>query len=208
MWTAKYSEQELIANASKGDLDAFNQLVLEHQDSAYQYALALAKDPDMADDITQESFIKAFQNISRFRNGSFRGWVLKIVANTIRDHWRRTKRHPTLALVPEGVDGEELGTPAWMVDPANSVEDTVQGKENCHYLKQTLDELPSIYREVIVLIDAHELDYIEVGQILQVPIGTVKSRLARARIQLREKLTGDSSYSWRGNGTLLLASCI
>ncbi len=198
MTTAQISEQVLAANASNGDLEAFNQLVLCYQDVAYRYASALADDPNSAEDITQESFIKAFQNMSGFRGGSFRAWLLKIVANTSRDQWRWTKRHPTTPLFPQGEDGEEVESPAWLADPAASVESTVQGNEESRHLYRMLDELPAPYRRVITLIDVYELDYTEAAQILQVPLGTVKSRLARARMQMKDKLQGNlnMTLSW------------
>ncbi len=88
------SEELLIKQASQGDLDAFNQLVLRHQDMIYRHALALLGDPDSADDAAQESFIKAFQGLGGFRGGSFRGWLLQIATNSAYDILRRFKRHP------------------------------------------------------------------------------------------------------------------
>ena len=198
MVTAQISEQTLVANASKGDMEAFNQLVLNYQDIVYRYANNLAEDPDSAEDITQESFIKAFQNIGGYRGGSFRAWLLKIVANTSRDQWRRIKRHPSVALFPEGEYGDEIESPAWLADPTTSVESTVQGNEESRRLYRLLDELPASYRSVITLIDLYELDYTEAAQILHIPLGTVKSRLARARMQMKDKLQGalNMSLSW------------
>ena len=190
------SEQMLIASASNGDLEAFNQLVLNYQDVVYRYANALANDSDSAEDTTQESFIKAFQNIIRFRGGSFRGWLLKIVTNTSRDQFRRTKRHPMDPLFPEDEDGEAIESPAWLADPTASVDAKVQGNEETHHLYRMLDELPDSYRRVITLIDLYELDYTEAAQILHILLGTVKSRLARARMQMKEKLKGTIHISF------------
>lgn len=198
MVTAQFSEQTLVADASKGDVEAFNQLVLNYQDIAYRYANNLVDDPDSAEDIVQESFIKAFQNIGGFRGGSFRAWLLKIVANTSRDQWRRIKRHPSVALFPEGEYGDEIESPAWLADPTTSVESTVQGNEESRRLYRLLDELPVSYRSVITLIDLYELDYTEAAQILHIPLGTVKSRLARARMQMKDKLPGPLNMSLLG----------
>lgn len=198
MLPTRSSEQALVANASKGDLDAFNQLVLSYQDIAYRYASALADDPDSAEDITQESFIKAFQNISGFRGGSFRAWLLKIVTNTSHDWSRRIRRHPVSPLFPEDKDGDEIESSVWLADPGASVEATLQQKEESRRLYCVLNELPVAYRSVITLIDLYELDYSEVAQILHIPLGTVKSRLARARMQMKDKLQGTlhMSLSW------------
>jgi RNA polymerase sigma-70 factor (ECF subfamily) len=198
MMTTQSSEPILIASASNGDLDAFNQLVLNYQHIAYRHASALVDDPDLAEDVTQESFIKAFQNIRSFRGGSFRVWLLKIVTNTCRDQWRRMMRHPTIALFPDNKDGEEIESPIWLVDRNASVETAVQRNEESYQLYQLLGELPAAYRSVITLVDVYELDYREAAVILNVPLGTVKSRLARGRMQMQDKMraTLNMSLSW------------
>ena len=177
-------EENMISLASKGDLDAFNELVLAHQDLAYHHAYALLGDPALAEDVAQDSFIRAFQNITGFRGGSFRAWILKIVTNAAYDVLRRSKRHPMQSLFPEDEHGEEIESPAWLADPTTSVEKVVEQAEFSIDLSRLVDELPEVYRTVLMLIDIYELDYAEATQALQVPIGTVKSRLARARLRL------------------------
>ena len=198
MMTAQLSEQALIVSASSGDLDSFNQLVLSYQNIAFRYANSLVEDPASAEDITQESFIKAFQHIKTFHGSSFRAWLLTIVKNAAHDKRRWNSRHITVSLFPEDKDGEEIESPAWIIDPNASVESTVQRGEESRRLYRILDELPIPYRNVITLIDVYDLDYTEAAQILQVPLGTVKSRLARARMQMKNKLQGDLnlSLSW------------
>ena len=185
-----YTESELVALASKGDLDAFNRLVLNYQNMAYNHAYALVGDPDKADDIAQESFIKVFRNISRFRGGSFRSWLLRIVTNTSYDLFRRFRAHPEQSLSPLDANNEEM-EPTWLADPALSVEMAVEYNEEVKRLYQTLDVLPTAYRSVITLIDLYEFEYEEAARILRVPLGTIKSRLARARIRIKEKLHED-----------------
>ena len=184
----QYSEEMLIITASKGDLDAFNELVLAYQNVAYYHAYALLRDPALAEDATQDSFIRAFQNIAGFRGGSFRAWILKIVTNAAYDMLRRSKRHPTQSLYPEDEYGEEIETPAWLADTTTSVQDTVEQSEFSRDLYRLIDELPAVYRTVLTLVDLHELDYAEVADALKIPLGTVKSRLARARYKISEKL--------------------
>lgn len=186
----KDTEEMRVRQAVQGDLEAFNQLVLDHQDMAYHHALALIGDPASAEDAVQESFIKAFQSLSGFRGGSFRAWLLRIVTNSVYDMLRRSQRRPTQPLYPEDEDGEELESAPWLVDPNASVEGSVERSEKAKHIYQLLDELPEVYRNVITLIDLYELEYTEAAQALKVPIGTVKSRLARARMQMKEKLTG------------------
>lgn len=182
------AEEAFIENASNGDLEAFNQLVLIYQNIAYNHARALLGDPVSAEDATQESFIKAFQNLSDFRGGSFRAWLLKIVTNSAYDILRRSHRHPTEPLFPEDDHGEEIESPVWLTDPSASVQEKVEEKEFSHDIYTTLDELPDVYRSVLTLIDVYELDYTEAAHILQVPLGTIKSRLARARSQMKKRL--------------------
>lgn len=189
------TERMLIERASAGELEAFNQLVLMYQTLAYNHAHALLGDADLSEDATQESFIKAFDNMGGFRGGSFRAWLLRIVTNSAYDLLRRTRRHPTQPLFPEDESGEEIDAPRWLADPGAAVEQIVERNEKAKRLYELLDELPDVYRSVLTLIDIHELDYVEVARILNVPLGTVKSRLARARLQLRERLEGDSRYS-------------
>ena len=200
------AEELWIEKAAQGDLEAFNQLVLMYQDMAYNHAYALLGDPDLSEDAAQESFIKAFQNIGSLRGGSLRSWLLKIVTNSAYDLLRRSHRRPTQPLFPMDEDGEEIESPAWIADPNASVQETVEQKEDTQHVYKLLDELPPVYRSVITLIDIDELDYTEAARILNVPLGTVKSRLARARLQMKEKLSKESARPGRIDaGDLCLA---
>ncbi len=181
-------EELWIGSASNDDLDAFNQLVLKHQDAAYHHALVMLNDEWLAQEVTQDSFLKAFQNIRGFRGGSFRAWLMRIVTNTAYDWLRQSARRPTQPLFPKDEHGEEMETPFWIADPNSLVEDAVEQNEDHEFLYRNLNQLPSIYLDVITLIDIQGFDYLEAAQALNVPVGTVKSRLARARIQMRDKL--------------------
>lgn len=198
--TSSQDEQTLVTLAAQGDLDAFNQLVLTYQNMAYHHAFSLLGDSDQAEDATQESFIKAFQAINGFRGGSFRGWLLRIVTNSTYDMLRRSRRHPTQPLFPVDDEGEEVESAAWLADPNTSVQSTVEQNELSKDIYRVLDELPDAYRSVLTLIDVHDLDYTEAAQALKIPIGTVKSRLARARLQMQEKLRGNLNYGNRSVG--------
>ena len=188
------AESVLIQKAAAGDLEAFNQLVLMYQNVAYHHAYALLGDPDLSSDAAQESFIKAFQNIASVRGGSFKAWLLKIVTNSAYDLLRRSRRHPSQPLFPEDEEGEEIESPAWLADPAPSVSAIVEHQEEAERLYELIDELPDVYRSVLTLVDIHEMDYTEAARILGVPLGTIKSRLARARLQLKERLQSDLRY--------------
>jgi RNA polymerase sigma-70 factor (ECF subfamily) len=200
------NEEILVKQAVNGDLDAFNKLVLAHQDRAYNHALALLGDPALAEDATQESFIKAFQSINAFRGGSLRGWLLKIVTNSAYDILRRSQRHPLQPLFPDDENGEEVESPAWLADPESSVQVSVEQNELSEEIYKAIDSLPEAYRSVLTLIDLHELDYVEAAQALKVPLGTVKSRLARARLQMKEKLLRNTAVCGKvGTADLCMA---
>lgn len=196
------TEDELVARATAGDLHAFNQLILLYQDLAYNHAYALVGDPDIADDMAQESFIKAFHNINRFRGGSFRSWLLKIVTNTSFDLLRRLGGHSEQSLFPIDAAGEEIESVSWLAAPIAPVEVIVEHKEELNRVYQILDRLPAEYRTAITLIDLYELDYQEAARILKVPLGTIKSRLARARFKIREKLHEDQENRIRKGRTI------
>ena len=197
-------EELWIVQASNGDLGAFNQLVLKHQDAAYHHALAMLNDEWRAEDVTQDSLLKAFQNIHGFRGGSFRAWLMRIVTNTAYDWLRQSARRPSQPLFPKDEHGEEMETPDWIADPNTLVEDAVERNENEEFLYRTLDELQDIYRDIITLIDIQGFDYLEAAQALNVPVGTVKSRIARARLQMKEKLTSKLEQNRPGHTSALV----
>jgi len=183
-------ELALIHDAQAGNLDAFNTLVLAYQDSLFNTALRILGDDDQAADATQDAFISAFRNINSFRGGSFKAWLMRTVTNACYDELRRKKRRPTVALEPDTDDGNEMDTPRWLADPGMSPEQKVEADDIEHAIQHCLNALPTEFRTVVVLADIQGLDYIEVAASVKVPIGTIKSRLARARLRLRECLQG------------------
>jgi RNA polymerase sigma-70 factor, ECF subfamily len=185
-------ESVLLSSAAKGDLEAFNDLVLKYQDLVYNITCGILGNADAAQDATQEAFLRAFQHIDGFRGGSFRCWLLRIAANTCYDVLRTLRRHPTVPLLPEDDDGNEVDSPLWLADPRSSPEAETEKDEFLQTLYHRIDEMPAVYRTVITLVDLNGLDYDEAAQALGVPIGTVKSRLARARLQIKEELFRDS----------------
>jgi RNA polymerase sigma-70 factor (ECF subfamily) len=183
-------EPGLIHAAQSGDLQAFNTLVLAYQDAVFNTALRILGDDDQAADAAQEAFISAFRNLNGFRGGSFKAWLLRTVTNACYDELRRRKRRPTVALEPETEDGDEMDTPRWLADSGMSPEQQVEADEVEHAIQHCLDGLPTEFRVVVVLADIQGLDYVEAAASLKVPLGTIKSRLARARLRLRECLQG------------------
>jgi len=183
-------EALLIRDAQRGDLDAFNRLVLEYQDMLFNTALRILGDEDQAADATQEAFLSAFRSIKSYRGGSFKAWLLRTVTNACYDELRRKKRRPTVPLEPETDDGDELEAPRWLADSSLSPEEEVELDDLEHAIQHCLDDLPSDFRTVVVLVDVQGLEYTEVSEAVRVPLGTIKSRLARARLRLRECLQG------------------
>ena len=181
-------ESSLIKSAQQGDLDAFNTLILHYQDAVFNTAVRILGDDDMAEDAAQEAFISAFQSINTFRGGSFKAWILRTVTNACLDELRRQKRRPTTPLEPETNDGEEIDSPKWMADPNMTPDQRAEADELEHAIQHCLDALPNEFRAVVVLADVQGLDYTEVAASIRVPLGTIKSRLARARLRLRESL--------------------
>lgn len=183
-------ESALIQTARRGDLDSFNTLVLHYQDLVFNSALRILGDQDMAADAAQEAFISAFRSLHTFRDGSFKAWLLRTVTNACYDELRRLKRRPTTPLEPTTDDGTEVDSPSWLADPSPSPAEQFEADELEHALQHCLDALPLDFRTVVVLADVQGLDYAEVALASHVPLGTVKSRLARARLRLRDCLRG------------------
>ena len=183
-------EPALIHDAQQGDLDAFNRLVLAYQDYLYNAALRIMGDDALAADATQEAFISAFRGLNSFRGGSFKAWLMRTVTNACYDELRRQKRRPTIPLEPATDDDEEIESPRWLADSSMSPAEKFEADELEHAIQHCLEDLPVDFRTVVVMADLQGMDYAEVAIVSRVPLGTIKSRLARARLRLRECLQG------------------
>lgn len=184
-------ETALIQSALKGELDAFNRLILAYQDLAFNVACRMLSDEDLAADAVQNAFISAWKNLSTYRGGSFKAWVMRMVTNGCYDELRRQKRRPTTPLEPvNNQDEEEMDSPHWMASDDPMPETTMEQAELEHALQHCLENLPLDFRTVVVLVDVQGMDYEEVAQAAHAPLGTVKSRLARGRLKMRDCLQG------------------
>jgi RNA polymerase sigma-70 factor (ECF subfamily) len=183
-------EVALVAEAQRGDLDAFNTLVLHFQDSVFNTALRILGDEELAADATQEAFISAFRGLNSFRGGSLKAWLLRTVTNACYDELRRKKRRPTTPLEPDDPGGSPEDSPRWLADPGLSPEERAEEGELEHAIQHCLEALPLEFRTVVVMADIEGLDYAQVASSVRVPLGTIKSRLARARLRLRDCLHG------------------
>jgi RNA polymerase sigma-70 factor (ECF subfamily) len=198
-------ESDLVTLAQQGNLEAFNQLVMFHQDKIYGLAMRMLGDQASAEDITQNTFLSAFRSLPGFRNGSFRSWLYRIATNACYDELRRRKSHPLQTLEAEEDEGEEFlpGYDFSQVSP--SPEKEYERKESEQFAQQMLSRLSADYRAVVVLVDLQEMEYLEAARILNVPVGTVKSRLARARLQLQRFFIKDGKSKEDRKGGALVA---
>lgn len=179
------NEAEIIQTAQQGSLSAFNRLVMSYQGLAYSVAYRVMGDQERAADATQEAFIKAFKAIKQYRGGSFKSWLLRIVSNTCYDQIRYEKRRPSQPLESEDYESDYL---PYMVDETERPEESLMRGELSEMLQYAINQLPEDQRLVLILSDVEGMNYQEVADIADVPLGTVKSRLSRARGKLRDIL--------------------
>ncbi|HIC96557.1 TPA: sigma-70 family RNA polymerase sigma factor [Candidatus Bipolaricaulota bacterium] len=178
-------EQALIAAAQHGELSAFNQLVLHYQGLAYDVAYRVLNDADAAADATQDSFIKAFRKIQQYRGGSFKAWLLRIVTNTCYDQLRARARRPSDSLDDLVTSPEHSYK---LINGGETPEAHALRQELSTLLQSGIETLPYDQRIVLVLSDIEGLSYQEIADATGLRLGTVKSRLSRARAKLRDYL--------------------
>jgi RNA polymerase sigma-70 factor (ECF subfamily) len=178
----------LIAHAQRGDVQAFNSLVLRYQTGMYNLAYRLLSDTAAAADVTQEAFISAFKNLHQFRGSNFRAWLARIVTNACYDELRR-RRRGALSL-DDLADGraDAADQPALISDPEDSPEQVAQRHALSDAIQDCLNQLPPTFRTVAIMCDVQDYTYDEIAIALNLSLGTVKSRLSRARHKLRDCL--------------------
>jgi RNA polymerase sigma-70 factor (ECF subfamily) len=182
----EFDEPALIAAAQRGDLPAFNQIILHYQSLAYNVAYRILNDTDAASDATQDGFVKAFQRVSQYRGGSFKAWLLRIITNTCYDALRAQKRRPTTSL--ESEEDEDSDHDVRWLDPAERPDAYVVRHELAEAIQAAIQKLPADQRITLILSDIEGLDYQEIADATHTALGTVKSRLSRARARLRDLL--------------------
>jgi RNA polymerase sigma-70 factor (ECF subfamily) len=183
-------ETALIRSAVDGDLDSFNRLVLEYQESAFNVALRMLGEVPAAEDATQNAFISAYRNLRQYRGGSFKAWVFRMVTNACYDELRRRQRRPTISL-EEDAEGDQAPLEESLAAADSAAPDpqlALEQQELEHAIQHCLDGLPAEFRSAVILADIEGLDYEEISRAAGIPLGTIKSRLARARFKLRDCL--------------------
>jgi RNA polymerase sigma-70 factor (ECF subfamily) len=173
----------MVEQALRGELDAFNQLVVRHQDHLFALVYRLVPDRDQAADVVQEAFFSAYRNLGAFRGGSVKSWLGRIAVNEAMDLQRSRRRRPSQPY-------PELEDESWQPPAEQTVEPesrTLAG-ERSRALAGALAALPFDQRNCIVLFDVEGYDYGEIARIMGVSVGTVKSRIHRGRVALRASL--------------------
>ena len=193
--TKAQTELNLVYLAQQGDLEAFNQLVLTFQDLVYRQAYWILGQEEAAEDAAQEAFFRAFQKIHTFKGSSFRAWILRIATNHCLDQIRRSKCHPVFRFYKIFKDTqEEDENSSWLVDLNPSPEQIIEQTELDGMLIQCFMKLPPIYRLPIILIEIQDLNYQEAAHVIGLRLGTFKSRLFRARMQLIEVINRNPKF--------------
>jgi RNA polymerase sigma-70 factor, ECF subfamily len=181
------ADAEIIERARKGDPVAWEKLVVRHTKRIYNLCYRFVGRIDQAEDLTQEVFLKVFRNLSSFRpeTGQFITWVMSVGRNLLIDHYRQSKDDRVTISTDENEEFSILDSlPAAQASPQVELE----REENVALLRKALERLPPQLREAVILRDLEELSYEEIGEILRVPEGTVKSRINRGRVELAKHL--------------------
>jgi RNA polymerase sigma-70 factor (ECF subfamily) len=179
-------EPKLIDQAKQGDVQAYNTLVLHYQDRVYNLAYRIMGEPGAAADATQEAFISAYKSLNKFRGGSFKSWLLRIVTNACYDELRYRKRRPQSSLdeITEANESSIL----LHSEKSPGPEEHSQQTQLVSAIEACLEDLPEDQRTATVLCDVEGYDYSQIAEIMSSSLGTVKSRISRARSKLRECL--------------------
>lgn len=187
------AEAQFIERLKRGDAAAFEQLVAERSGEIFGLLFRLTENSEEARDLTQETFLRAFQSIDRFRGeADLRTWIYRIAINQARNRWRwwrRRRRDTTISLdAPQG--DSTMTLMATLAESGNNPEQQTLAHEREVVLRSALQRVGRAYRETLILRDIEGFTYEEIADTLGINVGTVKSRLARGRQELRQKLEG------------------
>lgn len=172
-------DRECITRAQRGDGTAFSELVARYQDRIYRFLMRLTRSPDDAMELTQDAFLHAYQGMERWRpEAQFSTWLFRIARNLAFDLLRREKR----------VEFMPLEEDVAMVDPAPTPDTALETVQRYRMLEAVLARLPAEHREILLLLEIEEMSYEDIAAVLDLNLGTVKSRIARARTALLDKM--------------------
>ena len=180
-------EQLLVEAGQRGDVEAFNQLVRLYEGRVYNLCYRMLGDSDAAADVAQETFISVYRNLNKFRGGVFRSWLLRIATNACYDALRARKRRPAISL-DAAQKSEDDGPGFEIADTGESPDEVALRRELAAAIQRGIAQLPEDQRVVVILSDVQGLAYEEIAEVTNTNLGTVKSRLSRARARLRDIL--------------------
>ena len=181
-------ERELIRKAKQGDMFAFEELILKHEKIVYNVAFRMMNHSEDAKDLSQEVFIKAYKNLEKFdERSSFSTWLYRITTNTCIDEMRKRKGKQSYSLEEE-LENEEGSMQRQIADEGDTPEESLLRNEQKSEILQALDTLSEEHKAAIILRDVKGLSYEEIAEILELSLGTVKSRISRARNQLKNEI--------------------
>ncbi|MBS4024932.1 MAG: sigma-70 family RNA polymerase sigma factor [Clostridia bacterium] len=184
------ADEDLIKKSQQGDQKAFEQLIIKYEKKVYTIAYRMMGNHEDASDLAQEAFIKVFRSIKSFRGeASFSTWIYHVVANVCRDQLRKQKVKVNSLDEPVAYEGERLEKQ--LQDSGKSPEEKLEENELKAYLQRLINQLPDEYRLVLVLREFMDFSYEEIAGELNITMGTVKSRLNRARTILKNKLLAE-----------------
>jgi RNA polymerase sigma-70 factor (ECF subfamily) len=184
-------DRTLIARAQSGDIGAFNDLIQKYEKPVFNFAYRLTSHYDDAHDVAQDAFVRAFNAINSFRgDASFTTWLFRITTNVFLDERKKRKAHPVQSL-DEYVQHNESTLTRQVEDHAPGPEAITTDKERIAVLNHAIQQLPEYQRTMVVMYHMEQKSYEEIAEVMEVPIGTVKSRLNRARLALKDLLTSD-----------------
>lgn len=181
----------LIERAQRGDRSALNELIRKYQDRAYQYAFRLTRNSDEAADVVADSFVRVNNAIKNFKgNSAFSTWIYRIITNCYLDIKKKDKSKYGVSL-DQSMPGEEDSGTRDLVDPGRRPDEDTERRQREVLLQRAVNKLPAFQKAMIIMYHSEQLSYEEIAAALDLPLGTVKSRLNRARIMLRELLAED-----------------
>lgn len=181
----KYTDEELIARFQNGDDYAFEEIVHRYKNRLLNFVFRFIGQEDEAEDIVQDTFLKVYKNKHAYKNiARFSTWIYTIAGNLAKTELRKKKRRKLFSISRDGVDEKEFEIPAPALTPEQNTEMVFKEKA----IQDAIEKLQDKFKTVIILRDIQELSYDEISKIVGVPLGTIKSRVNRARLKLQELL--------------------
>ena len=181
----KAADEELIYQFQQGDTNAFTELVKRYKDPLFNYVSRMLKDSVFAEDIVQETFVRVYKNKDRYQQiAKFSTWIYTIAINLAKTEIRRQSLRRFFSFSSTSDDGKTFELPDPRVNLEKGAEDTILGDQ----IMESIEKLPKVFKEVVILRDIQELSYEEISRMVGVPLGTVKSRVNRGRSRLQKIL--------------------